>query len=127
MIPKATKRIPTEYKNLPSKQKEKLRAYCEEVAMEAATAQFNQDVRIILEAYMKMSCIILHDAFHFTEDDCWMYLGNHRRMFAKQYKLVRDGKQEEYLNKRMSEIFKKDGYPQYFINELIGEVEFRDG
>lgn len=126
MIPKATKRIPTEYKNLPSKQKEKLRAYCEEVAFEAATAQFNQDVRIILEQYLKMSCIILHDAFGFGEKRCRMYLGNHRRMFAKQYKLVRDGQQEAYLNKRMAEIFKKDGYPQYFINELIGEVEFKE-
>lgn len=126
MIQKATKRIPTEYKNLPSKQKEKLRAYCEEVAFEAATAQFNQDVRIILEQYLKMSCIILHDAFGFGEKRCRMYLGNHRRMFAKQYKLVRDGKQEAYLDGRMSEIFKKDGYPQYFINELIGEVEFTE-
>ena len=126
MIQKATKRIPTEYKNLPSKQKEKLRAYCEDVAMEAATAQFNQDVRIILEQYLKMSCIILHDAFGFGEKRCRMYLGNHRRMFAKQYKLVRDGKQEAYLDGRMSEIFKKDGYPQYFINELIGEVEFTE-
>ena len=120
-------RIPKEYKSLSHKQKEKLRAYCEEVALEAATSQFNQDVRIVLESYLKMSCIILHDAFGFGEKRCRMYLGNHRRMFAKQYKLVRDGKQEAYLDGRMKEIFKKDGYPQYFINDLIGEVEFSDG
>ena len=127
MIPKATKRIPKAWESLPHKQKEKLTEYMKEVSLEAATDQFNQDVRIVLEAYLKMSCIILHDAFGFGEKRCRMYLGNHRRMFAKQYKLVRDGKQEEYLDGRMAEIFKKDGYPQYFINELIGEVEFRDG
>lgn len=119
-------RIPKSWDKLPYKQKEKLTDYMKEVALEAATNQFNQDVRIILEQYLKMSCIILHDAFGFGEKRCRMYLGNHRRMFAKQYKLVRDGKQEAYLDGRMAEIFKKDGYPKYFIDELIGEVEFRE-
>lgn len=119
-------KIPKSWQSLPYKQREKLTEYTKEVAYEAAKEQLNKDMRIVLESYIKMVCVVLHDAFGFGERRLTRFIGNHRRLFAKQYKLVRDGKQEEYLNKRMSEIFKKDGYPQYFINELIGEVEFRD-
>ena len=44
----------------------------------------------------------------------------------KQYKLVAEHKQDEYLDKRMAEIFKKDGFPQDFIDDLIGKVEVVD-
>ncbi len=126
MIPKATKRIPTEYKNLPSKQKEKLRAYCEDVAMEAAKEQLYEDMKPVLESYIKMVCIVLHDAFGFGEKRLRMFIGNHRRLFAKQYKLVANGEQLPYLNKRMEEIFHKDGFPQDFLDDLIGKVEVVD-
>ena len=33
------------------------------------------------------------------------------------------GEQIEYLDKRMAEIFRKDGFPQDFVDELIGKVE----
>ncbi len=115
-------RVPKEYAELSPKQKERLRQYCIEVATEAAKKQEDNDCRVILNLYMKMVCVTLHDAFGFGKKRLTMFLGNHRRLFAKQARLVRDGEQLEYLDKRIKEIFKND-FPQEFVDGLIGKVE----
>ena len=113
-------RIPKSWDNLPYKQKERLTEYMKEVAFEAAQTQLNNDMKPVVEAYIKMACIVLHDAFGFGEKRLRMFVGNHRRLFAKQYKLVAEHKQDEWLNKRMAEIFHKDGFPQEFLDDLVG-------
>lgn len=52
-------------------------------------------------------------------------IGNHKRLFMRQAKLVSRGEQLQYLDKRMAEIFLKDGFPQKFIDDMLGEVEVR--
>lgn len=126
MIPKVTKRTPNAWENLPHKQRERLTEYMKEVAFEAAKEQLYQDMKPVLESYIKMVCIVLHDAFGFGERRLTRFIGNHRRLFAKQYKLVANGEQLPYLNKRMEEIFHKDGFPQDFLDDLIGKVEVKD-
>lgn len=116
-------RIPREYESLTPAQKERLKQYCIEVAMDAARKQEEHDCRVILDTYMKMVCCVLHDAFGFGEQRLNLFLGNHRRLFDRQNRLVVKGQQTEYLNKRMAEIFKKDGYPEAFIETLIGKIE----
>lgn len=120
-------RVPKEYENLSPRQKERLKAYIVEVALDAAREQEERDCRIILDLYMKMVCCVLHDAFGFGEKRLNYFIGNHKRLFARQNRLVDKGGQLEYLNKRMSEIFKKEGYPQDFIDSIIGKVEIVDG
>ena len=119
-------RIPREYESLNPAQKERLKQYCIDVATKAALKQEEQDCRVILETYMKMVCCVLHDAFGFGEKRLTCFLGNHRRLFDRQNKLVTKGQQMAYLNKRMSEIFKKDGFPQDFLEGLIGKIEIVD-
>ena len=119
-------RIPKSWDNLPYKQRERLTEYMKEVAFEAAQTQLNNDMKPVVEAYIKMACIVLHDAFGFGEKRLRMFVGNHRRLFAKQYKLVAEHKQDEWLNKRMAEIFHKDGFPQEFLDDLVGKVEVVD-
>lgn len=116
-------RVPKEWDSLSPAQKERLKQYCVEVATEAARKQEANNCRIILDAYIKMVCCVLHDAFKFGEKRMTYFLGNHRRLFDGQARLVTKGKQQEYLDRRMAEIFKKDGFPQDFIDSLIGEVE----
>ena len=118
--------VPREYDTLSPKQKERLKQYCIEVATKAAQKQEEEDCKVILDLYMKMVCCVLHDAFGFGEKRLKYFLGNHRRLFDRQSRLVSKGQQEEYLNKRMAEIFPKDGYPQAFITELIGEIRLID-
>lgn len=119
-------RIPREYESLSPKQKERLKQYCIEVATNAAMKQEEHDCRVILDLYMKMVCCILHDAFGFGEKRLTYFIGNHKRLFYRQNRLVSKGQQLEYLNKRMSEIFKKDGFPQEFMDDLLGAVDLVD-
>lgn len=119
-------RIPREYESLSPKQQERLNEYLVEVATKAAMKQEEHDCRIILDLYMKMVCCVLHDAFGFGEKRLTYFIANHRRLFDRQNRLVDKGQQQEYLSKRMSEIFKKDGYPQDFIDELIGRIDLVD-
>lgn len=119
-------RIPKEYQELSPKQKERLKAYVVELATKAAVQQEEHDCRVILDLYMKMVCCVLHDAFGFGEKRLNYFLGNHRRLFDRQTRLVSKGEQRIYMAKRMREIFKKDGFPQEFVDGLIGEIKLVD-
>ena len=117
---------PRPYKNLSPKEQEVIKNYIIEIATEAARKQEEQDCRIILDLYMKMVCCTLHDAFGFGEKRLTRFIGNHKRLFTRQSKLVTKGEQLDYLDMRMTEIFKKDGFPQEFIDSLLGEIELVD-
>lgn len=119
-------RIPKAYRDLTPKAKQQLQDYVVEIATEAAKKQEENDCRIILDIYMKMVCCVLHDAFGFGEERLTLFIGNHKRLFARQSRLVDKGEQQEYLNKRMSEIFKKNGFPQEFMDSLLGEIVIVD-
>ncbi len=119
-------KIPKSYDQLPHKDKEKLKKFTQDVALEAAEKMLERDARVMLDIYMKMVCVMLHDM-----PDGWgekrlrVFLAGHKRVFARQFRLVERGEQLKYLNQRMAEIFKKDGFPQNFVDDLLGEVEVR--
>lgn len=115
--------IPKSYHSLPKSQQDKLKEYAKQIAFTAAEEQLNKDLRIMLDIYIKMVCMVLHDSFDFDEDDLMMFLGNHRRPFAKQRKLAMKDEQLKYLNGRMAEIFKENGFPQKFFDDMLGEVD----
>lgn len=115
--------IPKSYQALPPAQRKKIEAYCRSVALEAARETTERDARIMLDIYIKMVCVTLHDAFGFGEKRLTYFLGSHKMLFRKQRRMVQDGTQLDYLNKRMAEIFKKDGFPQQFFDNMLGPVE----
>lgn len=119
-------RIPREYESLNPRQQERLKQYCIDVAAEAALKQEEHDCRVIFDLYMKMVCCVLHDAFGFGEKRLTYFIANHRRMFDRQNRLVLKGGQAKYLNARMAEIFKKEGFPQEFLDGLIGQINIID-
>lgn len=116
-------KIPKSYKRLSHTDQQELKKFTQDVALEAAEMMLEKDSRVMLDIYMKMACLVLHDAFGFGEQRLRAYIGNHKRLFARQAKLVQRGEQLKYLNQRMAEIFKKDGFPQKFIDDLLGEVD----
>ena len=116
-------KIPKSYKQLSHTDQQELKKFTQDVALEAAEMMLEKDSRVMLDIYMKMACLVLHDAFGFGEQRLRAYIGNHKRLFARQAKLVQRGEQLQYLNKRMEEIFKKDGFPQNFVDDLLGEVD----
>lgn len=115
--------IPKPYERLPKTQKERIEAHARNLALVAAREATERDARIMLDIYIKMVCLTLHDGFGFGEKRLTVFLGNHRRLFQRQRKLVKNGTQLEYLDKRMAEIFKKNGFPQKFFDDMLGEVE----
>lgn len=119
-------RIPKPYQSLPKKQKEAVDGYALEIAKDFAKKQEEADFRLSFELYIKTACCTLYDVFGFDESMLIQFIGTHKRAFSYQNRLVMKGEQLEYLNRRMDEIFKKDGFPQEFIDSLLGEVEIID-
>ncbi len=115
--------VPKPYHSLPPAQRKRITDHAREVALEMAAEQTEKDARIIIDLYIKMVCVTLHDAFGFGEKRLNMFLGCHRQLFRRQAQLVKKETQREYLDKRIAEIFRKDGFPKEFFDKLLGEVE----
>lgn len=117
-------KIPKSYKQLSHTEQQDLKKFTQDVALEASEKMLERNSRIMLEIYMKMVCVMLHDMPNgYGEKRLRVFLAGHKRVFARQFRLVERGEQLQYLNKRMDEIFKKDGFPQNFIDDLLGEVD----
>ena len=79
-----------------------------------------KNMRIMLDLYMKMVCVTLHDKLSLSEEELMLFLGHHRELFREQVKMVRSDEQIEYLDARMAEIFKKNGFPKGFFDRMLG-------
>lgn len=111
-------RLPRSWDRLPQSQKEVIADSMKKML----TEQEDRDMRIMLDLYIKMACLVLHKAFGFGEKRLGMFLGNHKRLFRVQRKKVIDGTQLAYLNEEMAKIFRKNGFPQGFFDNMLGEV-----
>ena len=87
--------------------------------------QYQKDMNVILDIYMKMSCVILHSAFGFGEKRLNAYLGNYRQFFRRQVKNVKAGNQIEELDREMRAIFRKNGYPDEFFKTMFADWEVK--
>ena len=111
--------VPRSYNSLSPAKRDQIVNYAHEVARE----QTEHDCRIMFDLYIKMVCVTLHDAFGFGEKRLNMFLGCHKRLFHRQVRMVCNGTQLEYLDRRMKEIFKKDGFPQSFFDDMLGPCD----
>lgn len=112
-------RAPRQWESLSKGDKKIITDYCLSVLQE----QQDKDMRIILELFIKMMCTLLHDTRGFGEKRLTIFIGDFQILFREQQKLVSKGKQLEFLNKRMSEIFVRGGFPQNFVDNLLGKVD----
>ena len=72
-----------------------------------------------IEVMIKLMCIWLHDVFHFSVDDLWLFVGNWKNIFRWNDKMLKDDTQEEELDRRIKEIFGEQGFPQEFVDKLL--------
>lgn len=84
--------------------------------------QYEHDINVILDTYMKMSCKVLHDAFGFGEDRLYRFLGNWKSVFRTARKQVAAGTQISSLDAEMRQIFRKSGYPDAFFRGMFGDA-----
>lgn len=116
-------RIPKTLESLSASQRKRINDYCKSVALEAAQETVERDGRIMLDLYIKMVCLTLHDVFGFGEKRLLLFLGNHRQLFFDQKEMVENNTQVEYLNAEMAKIFRKNGFPEKFFEKMLGPVE----
>lgn len=96
----------------------------EEWAKSVVLDELEHQGRVMLDTMIKIFCLIMHDAFGYGEKRLLLILGQLRGVFLQQQNLVKEGKQKEYLDKRMDEIFKKGGYPDdYFARMFEGGLK----
>ncbi len=95
----------------------------EEFALEVANEQLNKDMRVVLDLYIKMVCLTLHETFGFGEKRLNVFLAQHKALFFEQQRLVNDGTQLDVINERINGIFRRHGFPQYFFDRMLGPVE----
>lgn len=117
---------PRAYEQLPPVQQEKIKEYVIELVEEISKPREEAYIRQLLNLYIKESCVLLHDNFNITEDELVQYIGSHKMFWKHQNRLVDRGEQEEYLNKRINEIF-TNGFPQGFVDSLLSDVELVEG
>lgn len=103
--------IPKAFNQLRRSDKDKIMDLCE--------AQVSKNCTIMLDIYLKMSCMVLNEAFGFGEERLNCYLGNYRRLFRKHARLVKNGEQIEFVDSKMRKIFRKNGYPDNFFKTMI--------
>lgn len=108
--------LPIPWERLPRRQKEAVCDYYNEVH----EREMEREARTLLEMYIKISCILQHDVFGKGEKSLTMYLGNHRTFFRSFKKLQTQAEQMEYINERISKIF-KNGFPQEFVDGLLDD------
>ena len=77
------------------------------------------NMRVMLDLYIKMVCLTLHDKLGMGEEELMLFLGHHRELFREQVKMVRSDEQIEYLDGRMAEIFKTNGFPKGFFDKMF--------
>ena len=105
--------LPIEYDRLkPSDRKRLLDA------MERAHAK---DMNVMLDLFLKMSCIALYDSKGMTEEELFCYLGTYRQFFRRQAILVKEGRQIEEIDRRLAEIFPENGYPNEIFRGMIAD------
>lgn len=117
------RRPPKEIKDLKPGEARRIEEYYDNFYRNEYTKALERDGRIMLDLYMKMTCVTMYDKLQMTEDEIYLFLGHHRELFHDQVKRVRSGEQVDYLNRRMEEIFKTKGFPQGFFDKMLGKVE----
>lgn len=114
---------PKELQYLKPSEIKRIEDYYDRLYLSRYTDALERDGRIMLDLYMKMVCVTLYDKSGMSEEEIYLFLGHHRELFQDQVKKVRSGEQVDYLDKRMQEIFKTNGFPQGFFDKLLGKVE----
>ena len=120
-------RIPKPYTTLPTKEKEEIKKYMTEIAVEIAKEREAAYCRQVINLIFRMLCCILHDTEGFGKGRLVRVLGNFKRTFNFHNRLVERGEQEEYLDRRMNEIFGEGGFPKDFVDNLLSQVELYEG
>ena len=112
-------RLPKSFLDLPQSEKDKIN----EVLTEEVERRVNADFIKLQRVWLKFACIVLNKCFGFGERRAMLFLANWREMYRLNTTMKTEAEQTSYLEREMSRIFRKEGYPESFVDKLerIGE------
>lgn len=119
-IPEQNKpKMPKSFMKLPEYEQNAILEVAKEIAENIVNEKLDEEDHDVVDIMLKLMCIRLVDAFHWTADDLYMFLGNWKPLLRWNNRIIRDGTQEEVINARIAEIFGERGYPQEWVDKLI--------
>lgn len=104
--------LPKPYQSLPESQKQKIAQLVDELV----TRQVDHEEAELQKIWIQYACIVLHTAFHFTKEDCEMFIANWRRIYRQNAKFRTKQEQDAFLEKYLD--FFEGDYPTAFVDSL---------
>lgn len=105
--------LPRSFLTLPRKEKEIIN----KVMSEEVDRIVNAEEAEMQKIWIQMACIILHNNFNFTKDDCMMFVGGWKSTYRKNVRLNNKKEQDEWIKSEIENIFEGE-YPYEWVDSL---------
>ena len=106
--------IPKSYLNLPKHEKQAI----EKLVTSEVDRALSEEEVVLFTQYTKMMCIVLHDYFGFGDSRLHCAIGNFKTL-KRRYRDVKTAQDINLiLDKEMERIFKKNKFPQDYVERL---------
>ena len=107
-------RMPKSYLDLPQSEKDKIN----QVMTDEVYRRVDLDFIKLQRTWLKFACIVLNKCFGFGKRRAMLFLANWREMYRLNTTMKSEAEQTAYLEREMSRIFRKEGYPEGFVDKL---------
>lgn len=107
-------KMPRSFESLPQSEKDKIN----EVLTEEVEKRVDADFCRLQRTWLKFACIVLNKCFGFGKKRAMLFLANWREMYRLNTTMKTEAEQTSYLEREMSRIFRKEGYPESFVDKL---------
>lgn len=118
---------PREYHELSKAGQKRIEDYIIECAVDIAKQRETLYCQQCLGVNIKTSAIALYEGFGMTPNEIIQFIGNFKRIWKYNNRLLDKGVTENYLDERITEIFGEDGFPKDFVDNLLSQVELYEG
>ena len=106
-------RLPKSYLNLPKRERDAI----DNLVVSEVDRMLSEEV-VLFTQYTKMMCIVLHDCFGFGDSRLHCAIGNFKSL-KRRYRNVNTAREiSSVLDKEMERIFKKNKFPQDYVEGL---------
>jgi hypothetical protein len=106
--------LPKPWHRLPQHEKNAINKAMTERAYEIVDKEEEE----MLEVWIKLNCILLHDFKGFTEEDLFQYIAAWKRIYQRNDRTQNKESQKVWLDAEMKRCFPTCGFPQIRIDEL---------
>ena len=106
--------LPKSYLTLPKREKEVI----DNLVKNEVDRALTEEEVVLFAQYTKMMCIVLHDYFGFGDNRLHCVIGNFKAL-KRKYKDINTAQEvNAILDKEMERVFKKDKFPQNYVEKL---------